>query len=324
MSDFINQYVFKPSFTNCIGAEEEFWTVDSNTNILTDASLKIFQRFKESNIKPELSAHQIESVSKICFLPEEIERSLQDNRNKLEVLGKEFNFKINTSPLPPSDFEVAVFPKVRYLEIAKRVPLETLRKSWITGLHIHIGCADFVEAINLMNNLRDDLPYFLAASARSPFARVPEDLVASERYFRYLEVCKEIIPPYIFSPQHFEFVAQNHDFHEDPKSCWWGIRINSLGTVEVRVFDSQETAAHSAELATLVFARALLYKKGVIKPTYRNTKEEIEDDLEGAAIFGAKYEGLRPWIENTEVLFRQYIGMESRYFDNLVSRLNFD
>lgn len=324
MSDFINQYVFKSSFTNCIGAEEEFWTVDSNTNILTDASLKIFQRFKESNIKPELSAHQIESVSKICLLPEEVERSLQANRKKLEVLGEEFNFKINTSPLPPSDFEVAVFPKMRYLEIAKRVPLETLRKSWITGLHIHIGCADFTEAINLMNNLRGDLPFYLAASARSPFFRDFEKQVASERYFRYLEVCKEILPPYIYGPRHFEIVAQDQGFYEDPKTCWWGIRINPLGTVEVRVFDSQETAAHSAELAALVFARALLYKEGIIKPLYEHTREEIEDELKDAAIFGSRHEGLKPWIEKTATLFSRHIKIELEYLDNLVSRLNFD
>jgi gamma-glutamyl:cysteine ligase YbdK (ATP-grasp superfamily) len=44
--------------------------------------------------------------------------------------------------------------------------------------------------------------------------------------------------PKIRDENHFYEIAVESGFVNDPRRCWWLIRVNGVGTVELRFFDS--------------------------------------------------------------------------------------
>lgn len=262
---FISKIVFRSEFAGCGGAEEEHWTVDADGRLIAAAPL-VFQVINEGEIRPELPVHQIEVVTGICRSGAEIARDLSAKRARLAELGGRFGFRTNTSPVPPHhDFQVEVYPKPRYLEIAARVPAEHLKAGWITGLHVHVGCDSIGQAILLLNGLREFLPLFMSAAAIRP---LPSGNGyhgrASERFFSYCGMQPNLVPPHVLGSEHLEELAQSHGFAEDPRRCWWAVRINPHGTVEVRIFDMQETAEHSGQLAALVLVLSRMILRSAV------------------------------------------------------------
>lgn len=281
---FVSNFEFKPQFEGCAGAEEEHWTVGRKSGRLVAAAPLVFEVIEEGDIRSELPVHQIEVVTGICRSSAEVERDLSGKQRQLAALGQRFGFRMNSSPVPPHpDFEIAVYPKPRYLQIASRSDPEHLRSGWICGLHVHIGCVSMAQALVLLNGLRSYLPLFMAASAVRPLP--PANAYqgrASERFFLYCGMKPDLVPPYIEGAEHFERLAHEHGMAEDPRKCWWAARINPKGTVEVRIFDMQKRAGHSAQLAALVMVLAHMIRHGRL-PILREDSAAIMERLTAAA-----------------------------------------
>lgn len=264
MASFRDQYRCNPGFAGLLGAEEEFWTTDPRTGRLTSASLQLFREMSEDGLRPELPDVQVESVSGACRTVAGLAAELEANRTKLRGFGRTYGFVLDTRPTPWHSYDVRVFPKPRYERILAQVGKRVMKHAWIIGLHIHTGGHDPDELVVLNNGLRVYLPMFLALSARSPQYLGQSRGRASERFFSYLKIMDSLkcgfVPPFLRSWEHFEQLAREQGFLEDPKRCWWALRPNPVGTCELRICDMQEQSFHSAELAALyrVCARRVL------------------------------------------------------------------
>ncbi len=281
---FTRQFAFNPANRFCIGVEQEVWTVDPSTGVLVSGALRVFKNTNVVwlNCKPELPAQQIEVITPVCTDLAMLDRELKKNDVILERMAKRHGFAISRAPVPEKPFAVHVFPKPRYLEIEKRVG-KRLRGAYVAGLHVHIGVGAPDEAIRVMNACRAYLPVFLALSARSPIYAGQNMRCKSYRFIKYREMAGEVVPPYLTSWEEYAFIAQRSGFLEDPRNCWWAMRISPHGTVELRICDVQEDRSKTLALAALFrwFARdALMVKK--MAPSY--SSEMISQELDRAAL----------------------------------------
>jgi gamma-glutamyl:cysteine ligase YbdK (ATP-grasp superfamily) len=150
------------------------------------------------------------------------------------------------------------------------------------------------EAITVMDVARDFLPAILAMSARSPrkfrkrgLYRM-DDLIAqsggrsSYRFIKYRHMAGDVAPPLLESWERFTEVAHEKGFYDDPRMCWWGLRISPHGSVELRVSDLQENRIATLAIAAVFRAIARLAITGKWS-ALRSSREDIEAALQRAA-----------------------------------------
>ena len=281
---FIAQFKFDPAKRFCLGVEEEVWTVDPKTGVLVSGALRVFRRKKAIPIscKPELPAQQIEIITPVCKDLPMLDRELRRNEITLDHLAKMHGFAISRAPVPEKPFALHVFPKKRYLEIKERFG-ERLRGAYVAGLHIHVGVGAPEEAIRVMNACRTVLPWFLALSARSSVYAGQRMPCTSYRFVKYREMAGEVVPPYLESWDDFALTAKNKGFLEDPRMCWWGLRISPHGTVELRICDVQDERKKTLALAALfrLLVRSALATR---KMARHYPSEMIANDLDRASL----------------------------------------
>lgn len=250
--DFKAKFAFAPERRYCLGVEEEVWTVSPRTGLLVSAAPRVFTPGYEKRIpgfKPELPAQQIEAVTPVCATLAELKSALAANDATMKALGKQHGFKVCRDPVPTKPFSIEVFPTERYRRIQEQFG-ERLRGAYVAGLHVHVGLGSAEEAILAMNAVRLHLPAFLAISARSPFT---EDGTSyrSYRYVKYRQMAGETVPPFIRDWLRLALIARENGFHEDPRMCWWAVRVSPHGTIELRVCDVQADARRTLGIAAL-------------------------------------------------------------------------
>jgi carboxylate-amine ligase len=123
---------------------------------------------------------------------------------------------------------------------------------------VHVALAGADRALAVYNALREHLPALAALGAASPFYEGRDSGLASVRP----KICdllpRQGVPPAIPSwealADAFAWGATSGTF-PDPGQWWWEARLHpTLGTVEVRVPDTQATIADTASLAAVVHA----------------------------------------------------------------------
>ncbi|HTK04714.1 MAG TPA: glutamate-cysteine ligase family protein, partial [Candidatus Eisenbacteria bacterium] len=205
---------------------------------------------------------------------------LEKNDAALRRLGREHGFTVNREPVPTKPFPIDVFPTERYLRIKEKFG-ERLRGAYVAGLHIHIGLGGPEEAVRAMNFVRVHLPAFLAISARSP-REVDGVHWKSYRYDRYREMAGRTVPPFCTNWAHFAGIAADNGFGEDPRMCWWAVRISPHGTIELRVCDLQSDIDRTLGIAALF---RMMVHLGVVnrRPVEAIPTAKIEERLLVAA-----------------------------------------
>ncbi len=316
--EFIKKFAFDPSKRFCLGVEEEVWTVHPSSGVLIPGALRVFLNTNVvwPNCKPELPAQQLEVVTPVCKDLYALGHALRQNEMMLDRIAKTFNFKISRAPVPEKPFALDVFPKPRYLEIKKRFGAR-LRGAYVAGLHIHIGIGSPEEAIRVMNACRTVLPWFLALSARSSVYAGQRMPCKSYRFVKYREMAGEVVPPYLESWDDFALTAKNKGFLEDPRMCWWGLRISPHGTVELRICDVQADRKKTLALAALfrLFVRGALAKQKMAK---HYPSEMIANDLDRASLgLFDPIPALRLFVEEAEK--HSYAKEELSFLQNLLS-----
>ncbi|UJA19526.1 YbdK family carboxylate-amine ligase [Thermoleophilia bacterium SCSIO 60948] len=139
---------------------------------------------------------------------------------------------------------------------------ELARREPTFATHVHVGVPDAEDAIRLANQFRAHLPLLLALSANSPFWQGRDSGLSSSRTPLFQAF------PRVGIPSRFDgyagYVAAVGPLIQsgvipDTTFLWWDVRVQPrLGTVEVRIMDSQAHAAESAAIAALIQATAAL------------------------------------------------------------------
>jgi glutamate---cysteine ligase / carboxylate-amine ligase len=140
------------------------------------------------------------------------------------------------------------------------------RRDPTMAIHVHVGVPDPEDAVRLLDGFRNQVPLLLALSANSPFCQGRDSGFASMRtaifqgfprtgtarwfgdYSTYIRAVDALVASGALP---------------DPSFLWWDVRLQPrLGTVEVRVMDSQSTVADSTPLIALVQSLARLILEG--------------------------------------------------------------
>src|SRR5919204_4147274 len=246
-----------PSYT--IGIEEELMIVDAETYGLVNAIESLLEDAEDGEIKPEL----MESVLEISTNPapntaragERLRRLRGQVRRTAAARGLTIG-SAGTHPFAMwEDQRIVARPRYRELVTALRF---VARQELIFGMHVHVGIDDPDKAIHVANGMRVHLAVLLALSANSPFWRADATGLLSTRTPVFRAFPRVGIPPAYRDWDHYageiEFMVRS-GVMEDYTYLWYDIRPHpALGTVEIRVCDSQTRIEHTLGLTALIQA----------------------------------------------------------------------
>jgi carboxylate-amine ligase len=153
------------------------------------------------------------------------------------------------------DQRIVARPRYRDLISALRF---VARQELIFGMHVHVGLDDPDKAIHVTNGMRVHLPVLLALSANSPFWRADATGLQSVRTPIFRAFPRVGIPPayrdWADYERQIDFMVRS-GVMEDYTYLWYDVRPHpNLGTVEIRVCDSQTRIMHTLGLTALIQA----------------------------------------------------------------------
>src|SRR3954451_833842 len=246
-----------PSYT--LGIEEELMIVDAEGYGLVNAIESLLQDAEDGEIKPEL----MESVLEISTNPasDTVQAGEQLRRLRTQVgrtaAGR--GFAIGSAGTHPfamwEDQRIAARPRYRELVSSLRF---VARQELIFGMHVHVGVDDPDKAIHVADGMRVHLAVLLALSANSPFWRAQSTGLLSARTPIFRAFPRVGVPPaygdWAGYEREIEFMVKS-EVMEDYTFLWYDVRPHpELGTVEVRVCDSQTRIEHTLGLSALIQA----------------------------------------------------------------------
>jgi glutamate---cysteine ligase / carboxylate-amine ligase len=250
-----------PSYT--IGIEEELMILDAETLELTNMIESMLEASTSDELTGEVKPELMESVLEIATTPckdtAEAGRQLRGLRAKVRETAQEKGLAIGSAGTHPfamwEDQRIVARPRYRDLISALRF---VARQEIIFGIHVHVGIDDPDKAIHVANGMRVHVPVLLALSANSPFWRADSTGLASTRTPIFRAFPRVGIPP---TYNNWEDYAKRITFMcecgviQDYTYLWYDVRPHpNLGTVEIRVMDSQTRVEHTLGLAALVQA----------------------------------------------------------------------
>lgn len=205
------------------------WLDDSM--VINDYGESILKEIKRSLfLQPELPAQQIEITTDICCSPKDLIDDLKEKRKRIKGIVRALGFDVLFNPAPIiSRDDLHVFPKKRYLDILASYGEKVLR-GFIAGLHIHYGLKSHEQAVRAMN--------IVSNSMMQDFASAYSEL----RLSKYIALSGKdnFLSPKIESWDHYYQTMKNLGAIEDPTRCWWLVRLNPVGTIELRIADVTE------------------------------------------------------------------------------------
>jgi carboxylate-amine ligase len=253
-----------PSYT--VGVEEELMIVDAKSldlvnaieSMLEDAGATNSER-KDGEIKPELMESVLEIATKPCANVSEASGQLRSLRRHVWEIAGGRGLRIGSSGTHPfarwEDQRIVARPRYRDLISALRF---VARQELIFGMHVHIGIDDPDKAIYVANGMRVHLAVLQALSNNSPFWRGDLTGLLSTRTPIFRAFPRVGVPPAYAGWEDYE---RQVDFMvasgvmEDYSYLWYDVRPHpNLGTVEIRVCDSQTRVEHTVALAALIQA----------------------------------------------------------------------
>src|SRR5437660_1435422 len=248
-----------PSYT--IGIEEELMIVNSETLELSNAIETMLEALPhaEGQVKPELMESVLEVATTPCKNTREAGAQLRDLRRVTQRTAADRGLAIGSAGTHPfamwEDQRIVARPRYRDLVAALRF---VARQELIFGVHVHVGVDDPDKAIHVANGMRVHVPLLLALSANSPFWRADSTGLLSTRTPIFRAFPRVGIPPAYRSFEEYssrvEFMVSSRVI-EDYTYLWYDVRPHpNLGTVEVRVMDSQTRVEHTVGLAALTQA----------------------------------------------------------------------
>jgi glutamate---cysteine ligase / carboxylate-amine ligase len=244
-----------PAYT--IGIEEELMIVDASSYELVNAIESMLEPAPKGEIKPELMESVLEVSTDPCANTTEAALQLRALRSQVARTAASQGMAIGAAGTHPfamwEDQRIVARPRYRDLISALKF---VARQELIFGTHVHVGVDDPDKAIHVANGMRVHLPVLLALSANSPFWRADTTGLASTRVPIFRAFPRTGIPPtykdFADYSERIEFMVRSGVI-ADYTYLWPDVRPHpNLGTVEIRVMDSQTDVAHTLGLAALV------------------------------------------------------------------------
>jgi carboxylate-amine ligase len=246
-----------PSFT--IGIEEELMIVDEETFNLVNAIESLIGDHDAGEIKPELMESVLEIATKPAASTVEAGRQLRTLRGQVRETAGHRGLTIGSAGTHPFAMweDQRISARQRYRDLVSSLRF-VARQELIFGMHVHVGIDDPDTAIHVANGMRVHLAVLLALSANSPFWRAQATGLLSARTPIFRQFPRVGIPPAWDDWAHYEreiaFMVQS-GVMEDYTYLWYDVRPHpSLGTVEIRICDSQTRVEHTLGLTALIQA----------------------------------------------------------------------
>ena len=246
-----------PSYT--IGIEEELMILDGESLNLVNAIESLIEDSPDGDIKPELMESVLEIATKPAPNTAEAGRQLRALRAQVCEAAANRGLLIGSAGTHAyalwEDQRIAARPRYRDLVSSLRF---VARQELIFGVHVHVGLDDPDKAIHVANGMRVHLAVLLALSANSPFWRAQSTGLLSARTPIFRAFPRVGIPPHYRDWADYEreigFMVDS-GVMEDYTYLWYDVRPHpNLGTVEIRVCDSQTRVEHTLGLAALIQA----------------------------------------------------------------------
>src|SRR4051794_1318059 len=250
-----------PSYT--IGVEEELMIVDSETLDLTNSIEGLLEDLAatdaEGDVKPELMESVCEIATTPCRTVSEAGGQLETLRRTVASVAEGRGLALGSAGTHPFALweDQRIVSRPRYRDLIAGLQF-VARQELIFGIHVHVGIDDPDKAIHIVNGMRVHLPLLLALSANSPFWRGQQTGLDSTRTPIFRAFPRVGIPPRYDDWEDFarriEFMTTCKVIN-DYTYLWYDVRPHpNLGTVEIRVMDSQTRVEHTLALAALVQA----------------------------------------------------------------------
>ena len=238
----------------------------------------------DRRFRAELRAAQIELVSDPYLSAADVGRELATARVELAGRVGDSIALLACGTHPTACAPGRLTHGERYRAIAQDNPWA--RAHLLTcGLHVHVALVDGDRALAVYNALRSFLPLLGALAANSPFWGRRHTGIASTRLQLNRALVRCGVPPAFESWDAYAELVEwgfASGTMPDPSYHWWDVRLHpSLGTVEVRVCDTQteipETVALVALVQTLTAWLAERYDAGERLPVHDG--ERIAESL---------------------------------------------
>ncbi|HWD65946.1 MAG TPA: YbdK family carboxylate-amine ligase [Solirubrobacteraceae bacterium] len=244
-----------PAFT--LGIEEELMILDAQSMELVNAIESLLEEAPAGDIKPELMESVLEVSTDPCANTREAGEQLRALRHQVVETAASKGLAIGSAGTHPfamwEDQRIVARPRYRDLISALRF---VARQELIFGVHVHVGVDDPDKAIHVSNGMRLHMGVLLGLSANSPFWRAGSTGLASGRTPIFRAFPRVGIPQtykdWADYERRIEFMI-NAGVIQDYTYLWYDVRPHpSLGTVEIRVMDSQTHVEHTLGLSALV------------------------------------------------------------------------
>lgn len=262
------------SFT--VGVEEELMLVDPAGELLGAAGTEVVDAVRhlspEGVVTGEIYADQVELNSPVCHDAEAVVGSLARLRARVLSHGA-CAMAVGLHPTAPFG-AVALSTTDRYAAIAEEYA--GLLRTPTAALQVHVGLPDADAAMLAYRALRTQVPLLRALGAGTPFWHGIDSGLASSRSAVIRSYPRTTVPPLLRTWE--EFVERTEQLvvsaeAPGPTYVWWDLRPRpELGTLEVRVMDSQPDLRRVAALTALVQGIA---RHGVAAPRTADLPDHV-------------------------------------------------
>ena len=256
---------FEQSTDFTVGLEEEF-------AILDPAHLGLTQRFEELRdaaqsdeiladaIAGELISSEIEIRSGRGETYADALARQRDARRRLFALAAAHNVLLGaTGTHPWADYrEQRIIDTEHYHRVEDGLRYVAWRNNTFS-VHAHVGIQGADRAVKVCDRLRPVLPLLLAISANSPFLDGRDAGLHSMRsqiFTKSFPRCgvPDALGGWDSFAEYIDFLIRTRSIIEYTQ-VWWSIRPHlTFGTIEVRICDTQSTAAEAEALSALIVA----------------------------------------------------------------------
>ena len=251
-----------------LGVEEELHIVDATTGELVSKIEDVMARLPKELaefVSYELFQSVLEIKTPPCATAADAERHLRELRGRVGSWAAACGASLASAGTHPFSRyrDQKVTEQERYVKV-----IETLRwvaeREVIFGQHVHVAVPDGERAIEAHNRLSEQAPLLLALSANSPFWQDFDTGFESCRVKIFETFPRAGLPPAFPDWESFEGYVDlmvRSGAMDDYTYCWWDVRPHpNIGTIELRILDSQTSLKHTTALTALtqcVVAHAL-------------------------------------------------------------------
>ncbi len=314
-----------------IGIEEEFQTIDPVTRELKSHMSQLVEGGKlilQERIKQEMHQSVVEIGTNICQNITQARDEVTYLRKMLFDLADKQALKVAAAGTHPfSDWQhQLITPHEHYDKLVDEMR-DVARGNLIFGLHVHIGIDDRNEAIQIMNDIRQFLPFIFALSTNSPFWCGRNTGFKSYRSKIFDKFPRTGLPTY------FKDAATYDDYVnlliktnciDNARKIWWDVRLHATyPTLEIRICDQpmriDETICLAAVIQALVARIHQLHKEKQLFKPYRRLL--IAENKWRAARYGTEA-SLIDFDKETEISFANLAQTFIEFLGDVPDKLN--